>query len=184
MMNDERVLFLEKQLERVNYWLSFAEAKNAGLIVVNTTALSFLTGLFQYASTVCSVAMIGLLASSFICVISFWPNMSSNSSSICQEPKDKESGQQVSIPKNQNLLFYRDISEIKTVKEYFTCLDNKKYFSCNSNEQGDVNGVLNDYADEILINSRITVRKNECFKKAILIDCLCLVVCIVAVIIA
>lgn len=37
------VSFLDSQLDRVNYWLSFAEAKNGALLALNVAALALLS---------------------------------------------------------------------------------------------------------------------------------------------
>ena len=68
---------LEKQLERVNSWLSFAEAKNVGLIAANIAMLAVIIGLFQEAPVFCVVAGIITLISCALCLISFMPNLSS-----------------------------------------------------------------------------------------------------------
>lgn len=35
--------FLNSQLDRINYWLSFAEAKNGALLALNVAALALLS---------------------------------------------------------------------------------------------------------------------------------------------
>lgn len=162
ILEDSKIEFYEKQLERVNYWLSFAEAKNAALIVLNFAALTFLATLFQYAPVICSISMIFFLASSFICIYSFYPNESSNT--------------------EDNLLFFGDVSKHNEAQEYVK-LVSEKYFS-GTDDNRNIDKLLMDYSDEILINSKITRKKYKAFRKSIIIDCLGLISCVLAIIIA
>ena len=104
-----------------------------------------------------------LLASSIICIVSFYPNMKS---------KEKKKKEQTSEAKN--LVFYRDIAEFESEEKYTAkVLDD--YFGINREDtdatnRDDVSALSADLAAEVFINSKITVRKYSTFRWAVVLD--------------
>ena len=159
MKNDLSEHF-EKQLERTNTWLSFAEAKNAALIAFNVSMIAVISDVLSDYMVLLVILVILLLISTIVALVSFMPetkNVSSNE-------KDAQ--------EDNNLLFFGDIAKCndrtdyieKTKKRYFLPIDPEK-------ENENINS---DLASEILINSRLTVKKYNLFKLALMIDFLCL----------
>lgn len=99
--------FLEKQLDRVNSWLNFAEAKNVALIALNVSLLTI-----EYDSFNCVVCLLDILLviSILICLFSFWPDFSG---------------------KGNSPIFYKDIAESE--KEYYEMIND--YFGENDIEK-------------------------------------------------
>lgn len=162
--------YLEKELDRVNSWLSFAEVKNAGLIAANIAMLAVVIGLFQEAAVFCCVAGIVTLVSCALCLISFIPNLSNK---VLKRRKLKYDPE-----KDYNLIFYKDIDEIGDVETYIK-LVNKKYY-------GDKETIGNraiDLAVEVMVNSQIAMNKYMWFGYALKVDLLA-VGCIVILFIA
>ena len=161
---------LEKQLERVNSWLSFAEAKNVGLIAANIAMLAVIVGLFQEAPIFCVVAGIITLISCALCLISFIPNLSSK---VLNRKKQKYDSQ-----KEYNLIYYKDIDEIGDVKTYVELI-NKKYYEGKAS----VTNKAKDLAVEVMVNSQITMNKYMWFGYALKVDLLA-IACVVILFIA
>lgn len=64
------ISFFEKQLERVNYWLSYAETKNAAMIALNVAICAALISM-SLSDRLYVIAMVGLLVSTIILMVSF-----------------------------------------------------------------------------------------------------------------
>ena len=160
---------LEKQLERVNSWLSFAEAKNVGLIAANIAMLAVIIGLFQEAPVFCVVAGIITLISCALCLISFMPNLSSE---VLSRKKQKYDSQ-----KEYNLIYYKD--EIGNVKTYVELI-NKKYYEGKAS----VSNKAKDLAVEVMVNSQITMNKYMWFGYALKVDLLAIACVIILFIVA
>lgn len=162
---------LEKQLERVNSWLSFAEAKNVGLIAANIAMLAVIIGLFQEEQVFCVVAGIITLISCAFCLISFMPNLSSE---VLSRKKQKYDSQ-----KEYNLIYYKDIDEIGNVKTYVELI-NKKYYEGKAS----VSNKAKDLAVEVMVNSQITMNKYTWFGYALKLDLLAIACVIILFIVA
>ena len=155
----------ENQLERTNFWLSFAEAKNGAIIAINVALIAVLITIFDKAPLFCVIAISCFLASCILGLISFIPNT-----------KSRPDKNEIENTGEKNLLFYGDIASIGTIEEYIK-LSINRYFS---NEEMDiVNELVYDLASEVLINSRITVKKYKNFKNAVKIDFIALVMTII-----
>ncbi len=148
------VKLLEKQLERTNYWLSFAEGKHGALLAINTVIIAAVFNASDKMS-LCIVNLIiyGFISSCVVCLYALYPNMKSEDSS--------------------NLLYYLNISKIKTGNEY-AGLAKKKYSTGTDNIE--YNALGRDLAEEIIINSKIAVFKYQLFRIAVIIDIITLVV--------
>lgn len=162
--------YFEKQLERVNSWLSFAEAKNAGLIAVNVAMLAVVIGFFQEAPVFCVIAGVVTLISCAFCLISFSPVFNSEKLrwKIPKYKPDKE----------YNLIFYMDIAEISDIDTYMK-LVNKNYFG----GKAVFDKKSNDLAFEIMENCKITMNKYNWFRIALKSDLVALI-CVVVLFIA
>lgn len=155
----------EEQLERTNYWLSFAEAKNGAIIAINVALTAGLITVFDKAPIFCAIAISVFLVSCIVSLISFIPNT-----------KSRPDKNEIENTGEKNLLFYVDIASIGTIEEYIK-LSINRYFP--DEEMDIVNELVYDLASEVLINSRITVKKYKNFKNAVKIDFIALVMTII-----
>ena len=80
-----------------------------------------------------------------------------------------------------NLLFYGDVASIGTTERYIK-LSINRYFSGKGMTL--VNKLVYDLASEVLINSRITVKKYNGFKNAVKVDFMALVLTIILLCVA
>lgn len=163
---DKIVLHFEKQLERTNYWVSFAEAKNGAIIAINVALVAVLISIFDKAPIFCIIAISCFLLSCALSLVSFIPNTKSRPDA--NEP-----------PLNNdelNLLFFGDIALIGTTEKYIK-LSIDKYFAGKGMDLTDK--LVCDLASEVLINSRIAVKKYGDFKWATKIDFLALLLTII-----
>ncbi len=145
----------EKQLEKTNYWLSFAEAKNGALIAINVALTAALITIFDKAPIFCIIAISCFLASCALSLFSFVPNT-----------KSRPDANAILNDDELNLLFFGDIALIGTTERYIE-LSINRYFSGRGTS---TNALVYDLASEILINSRIALKKYEDFKWAVKID--------------
>ena len=137
----------EKQLQQTNYWLSFAEAKNAAIIVFNVTLIGLLFDSLNEDHITCLISTILFVISCLISLYSFLPNMNRIDEESCE----------------RNLIFYGDIAKIGKTEEYIK-LTIKEYFPDVENIA--LSKLAKDAASEVHINSQITVNKMNLFKRA------------------
>lgn len=152
----------EKQLDRSNYWVSFAEGKNGVLIAVNIALIAALASVFSLAAIWCTISIICILVSSAICLYSFFPNTTSAAPKIDTELHENPI----------NLVFYGDIGKIRSVELYIE-LTLKHYFPTIQEENK--NNLVYDLANEVLINCRIASQKYRLFSVAIKADAIALI---------
>ena len=95
----------EKQLERTNFWLSFAEAKNGAIIAINVALIAVLITIFDKAPIFCVMAISFFLASCTLGLISFIPNT-----------KSRPDVNTMTSSEELNLLFYGDVASIETTE--------------------------------------------------------------------
>lgn len=165
---------LKDTLSNINYWMSFAEAKNAAIIGLNIAMLGvvadFISSKNQYGVFGVYFIGAGLIISLFFALLSFFPHLSSNRDDIHQIVRDSD-----------NLLFYGDICRY-SASEYIQALY-KQY--CNVDvDCNEISKYELDYANEIIINSKITMRKYIFFKYALIIDVILIVFILIALIVA
>lgn len=167
MSNDDEKLieFFEKQFDRVNSWLLFAEAKNGTLLAINIAVIGCVIDKSEFKETTYFILIL-ICISVFLCLLSF-------------KPVKKYSKKLGNNKANKNLVFYYDIGSFETKEEYADAVLNK-YFPSITN----VDSYIMDLAEEILINSRITIRKYTLFKSAMMIDLVTIVVVLVSILIA
>lgn len=89
---------------------------------------------------------------------------------VCNKGKDGLSGEEL------NLLFYGDVASIETTERYIELSINRYFFGKGMTL---VNKLVYDLASEVLINSRITIKKYNCFKNAVKVDFMALVLTII-----
>ena len=166
--------YLKDTLSNINYWLAFAEAKNAAIIGLNIAMLGlvadFISSKSQYSIFGFYLIGAGLILSLFFSLLSFFPNLNSDQDDVHQIIKDRD-----------NLLFYGDICRY-SASEYIQALY-KQY--CNVDiDCSEISKYELDYANEIIINSKITMVKYKLFKYALIIDVILIVFILVALILA
>lgn len=154
---EERLLMI---LNNVNYWLSFAEAKNAGLIIFNITLSIAVIG-FILCNTLPVVFCIYFILliifnamSIFFSMFSILPN-TLKSSIIGNNDVDLHDFN------NMNLIFYKDISKFKSHIHYIKTL--YLYYENKDIQLNVINKIELDYAEEIFCNSKIVLRKYKLF---------------------
>lgn len=156
-MKNEKSEQLCHILENVNSWLHFTEAKNAALIAFNIALLAALMSseLSNCCVILFSSIIIGLLISTVISLHSFKPVNTS---------LKKTDGSGLNI----NLLHYAYIASLES-DEYLINLY-KFYWKEPHMDIALIPQIERDYSEEIVQNSRITIRKQSCFEKAFYID--------------
>lgn len=168
--------FFEKQLDRTNTWLNFAEAKNAALIAVNIAVIAVVANLFDKVRILTVIMVAVAMVSSLICLYSFLPN-------LINKPDNK--GRSSST--NPNLIYFEDVDAIATaddsVETYIKQVA-EKYFPDKSLDKIKSNNFIYDLASEIIINSQITVRKYKLFKWALKVDLLAFILTVIVFIAA
>ena len=151
------ISFFEKQLDRVNYWLSYAETKNAAMIALNVAICAALISM-SLSDRLYVIAMVGLLVSTIILMVSFFPFLA-NKASKKEKAKIAE-----------NYIFFGDIADY--ISNVNTC-----YFN-GQKQNSESDKLVLDFANGIIYNSRLACRKFVAFKWALGIDVLA-VACIV-----
>lgn len=158
---------LEKIFNNVNSWLTFAEAKNASLLALNGAGVFGLVSFLnssdyaggQYFTLYLWMVIVFLVLGMVISLLSFSPFIGAFNGNKKLLFRRKE---------NLNLIFYGDLVDYNCAKEFVIDIY-KQYFEIDINED-QVKKVHLDYAEEILINSRIAVKKYRFFKWALLSD--------------
>lgn len=149
--------YFEKQLEHTNYWLSFAEAKNAALLAFNIAVIAFVADFQKDFPVFSTIVMVAFIISSAVCLWSFLPNVASSAETKTGAYTEKT-----------NLLFWKDIAELKDAELYRKSV-RERYFSQVDESERDKK-IFVDYSNEIQINSRIAADKYKIFKRALCID--------------
>lgn len=146
--------FYEKELERVNSWLSFAETKNAALIAANIGLLGFVYNFCDKHPIISAIALAILTGATIISLLSFFPIFNNIKSETKYNKND-----------DLNLIFFRDIAKFDDADEYIEIVNNK-YF----NKRPNTSKLEKDLALEIIVNSKITVIKYEIFALALRVE--------------
>lgn len=155
--------FLDKEFAIINHWLSFAEAKNAAVIALDTALIGISTRIivsdtvFQnnclliFIITVLALIIISLILALF----SFLPIMVSGKNLILVVyNKFINASGHASIKEDKNYIFYRDVARLEKAENYLKMLMHNYGFPYFDKDQ-----YLNDMAQEIYINSQVTVSK-------------------------
>ena len=150
----------------VNEWLKFAESKNSILLAADTGLgigiyqlfLSRRESVFSWERICVSMVVTLLLAGSVICLFSFLPNVKIPWLTTIQRPSDDD-----------NVLFYGDIAKYAP-ERYLRLLYERVGMEWKDN------AIEKDLAAEIIINSRIALRKYRLFGVALWINFFALLV--------
>lgn len=164
--------FFDKQLERINSWLTFAEAKHAAIIAFDIAAIAFVAEMRDNYPTFCTIIMLLFIGSSFVSLCSFSPI------TFNRPPKLTD---RVNV-KKLNLLFWGDIAKVKDETQYIHQIIERYFPHCALEKSAQ--RMCIDLACEIVINSRIANRKYELFKIALCIDVIAFLITAILLIVA
>lgn len=159
-MNHEVIDFFEKQLERVDKWLHYAEAKNGALMVFYMAILSADKDAIK---VLCKVSPnLALLLPIFITLLSFLPKIKILKVDWLKKFLKKMSFRKKKKTKNQNLIFFYCISRYPNEEEY--AKDVLQCYFKNIRLSKEENKQVMDLAYEIYSNSIIANRKFNYFR--------------------
>lgn len=182
--------YLEKQLDRVNTWLTFMETKNAALIALNVAMLAVFADFYENVPLLCTIAIMIWVISSTICLWSFYPCVANSVDNVPQNSKSinffdctlkRIYGKKSESAQSLNLLFWGDIATLQDEKSFINLIIKKYYPNINVEE---VDDKAVDLSQEIVINSKIIQRKNILFKKALYFDFLSTLIVTVLLVVA
>lgn len=153
---------LKEIIEKTNYWLSFAEAKCAGMGVINLTIIIAIFGMLfdKYSKLSCYVVI-------YLCILLICNIISLILMLIAMLPcleKLKEQNNNRSA-EDKNLIFYGDIATYNSGVMYVR--DLYKYYEQKNVEDSQISMEERDYAEEIIYISKIAIRKYRCFRESI-----------------
>lgn len=155
--------FFDKEFAIINHWLSFAEAKNAAVIALDTALIGIFTRIIVSETVsqnkcllIFTITVLVLIITSLIlALVSFLPIMVSEKSLIVAAyNRFINVLKHDSTKENKNYVFYRDIARLEKAEKYLEMLRYNYSFPYFNNNQ-----YLNDMAQEIYINSQVTVSK-------------------------
>ena len=147
-------IFLEQQLERTNYWLSFAETKNGVLVAFNIAIIAVVAQIDKIPLEMQAVICILFSLSTLICFFSFFSNL--------RNKINNKEGENID---EFNLLFYNDIAKIKDTDMYLNALKGRYNLKIKENEKK----LYEDFITEIVINSEIAVYNYNCLYSGIVL---------------
>jgi hypothetical protein len=152
-------------LTTINEWLKFAEAKNGALLAADIAILFGVFGLLSEPTipkVVIYLAIFLVIASAISSLISFIPQLKI-SQFIYKKRTEKET----------SLIFYGHIAKDEP-QSYIKAL-----YSESGAEPVAITPIELDYAQQIIINSRIAVRKYRCFNVGLWLTVLSLLLLLV-----
>lgn len=173
-MEDKIDNLLENIFSNINSWLNFAELKNAANLTFVIACLGVFLGEEQKNILLCIIGILFIL-SGLLSLISFMPNTSNNS-----KGKYDSDYKYLNFNKmNDNLMYFNNIKDY-TCETYIKQICIKYYEETTYNP---TNYQL-DLTEEIIINSMITSKKYNLFKKALYFDLFGLFLFIIFIILA
>lgn len=149
-VSSEKTEFYEKNLDRINYWLQFAEAKNAAVIAFVVAILAVIWTSNYSDNACCMVIIISIfyITSLVTSLYSFYPQGKNiNINDRMKEYREED-----------NLLFWDDIAKY-SLEDYIKCINNWMGL-----EKDDRSKIETMYVEEIITNARIAKKKYKCFK--------------------
>lgn len=173
MYDNEITSFLESELERVDKWLSFGETKNAAIIAFNIAVLA-VNFRFDF-DMLFTITRVLLVVSILLSLISFFPNLVRKASNIGDKSKKKNIKAE-----RLNAIYFNDISRCEKGIDYLKLLGTRYY----QGKIDETNKFYSDFAEEIVINSKIASAKYTCFKYSVRVDVLAMILMIVLFIFA
>jgi len=159
---EERLRYI---LISVNEWLKFAEAKNGALLAAD---IAILFGVFRLLNdstvqrVVIYLAIFLIIVSAISSLISFIPQL--KISSFTHKKR---------MEKETNLIFYGHIAKYEP-QSYIEAL-----YAESGAEPVAITSIELDYAQQIIVNSRIAVRKYLCFNAGLWLTVLSLLLLLV-----
>ena len=162
---------LRFSLANINNWLRFAEAKNAALVVANIGAsfgalrLAATQNLYPTAYYYALIAGGTLLLATGIALASFIPQL-----------KIPWLAQLRAARSRDNVLFYGHIANY-TPENYL-----KELYARRGHKLEEINALERDYAEQMIINSRIALRKYGWFNIAVCLTIIALATLVFALI--
>ena len=149
---EKRVEFYEKNLDRVNYWLQFAETKNAAAIafIVAMLAVVYTSNLIDNLVLVILITAV-YVVSLIIAILSLYP----------QYKKDVKSSDGT-YKNTDNLLFWNDIAKY-SVDDYIDKVT-KNFFK---NNNAIISALELSFVEEIITNARIAKFKYNMFRTSV-----------------
>lgn len=164
---------LEKIFSNVNEWLRFAETKNASIVGANAVAIFGIAKLFtdnahlnQWLKGYLILLIVCAVIGGILALCSFLPRINIP----WLESGEKEQP-------HHNLIFYSDIAKYEP-KQYLSSL-----YKLHGTTVEEFSKLENDYAEQIVVNSRITLKKYEFFRTALWITIAGIVTPVLAIII-
>lgn len=165
ILNELKYIF-----DTTNKWLQFAEAKNGALIAINGTLIFKCIDFFTDShlgkvkgNEIILIIAIGLfILATSISLISFFPKMgknNTNNNNVCNCYCLKK------IRQNRLLNFYGDISKYNNGTEYL-----KDIYEFYYTKKKPFHKIELDYSEEIVFNSKVTLRKYKMFKYSVGLD--------------
>lgn len=160
---------LKEIFDNVNRWLIFAETKNGVLISINGVLLFRLLDYleeFDSSNSLLNIKATWILIIIFLIAIiftlkSFFPN--------CSSFIDEGDNVHEYVSSNSSiLLYYNDISKYDSAKLYLK--DIYKHYLNVDVDIKKLNKYELDYAKEIIFNSKIACYKYKCFKFALVLN--------------
>lgn len=146
---------LDSIFKIINEWLKFAEQKNAALLVLNSGSLWGMSLILRNQDilpcagiTLAALGFMLVFVSSLLCIFSFIPILDKPSNSINLGEKNNL----------DNCLYFGDIAKYKE-SEYLALISYKI-----GEENTGYTSFEQDFASQIIINSRITLLKYRRFK--------------------
>ena len=169
---NERISLLQYIFDNVTGWLHFAEAKNAAIIAFNIALMAAIFSSDFLQQCIFIFCILAILLTGSI-AISLWSFIPINS----PLPKSKTSS---SIP--PNLIHFAYLAGLDCGE----CLEQLyiNYWETPQPNPNDFTAIEKDYCNEIIQNSRITLRKQNFFKNGLIVDFISLVVLVICVICA
>ncbi len=155
--------FLEKQLERTNTWLSFAEAKNAAIVAINVAVIAFVYSLKASPLFLGYAILILLTLSTLVSLVSFFPKVKRDVKRTARASTEI------------NLTFWGDVACVENGRKYLELVKDKYFHESASNVE---RAMHVDLANEIITNSRIAVSKYSKFKVSLVMDIIALAMCL------
>lgn len=165
----DRIEFLEKNLERINSWLQFAEAKNAAMIAFIVAMLAVIYSFFTNIVMLVILSIVYVIAL-IISILSMFPKGNMN--------VDTKDG--VYDVAKDNYFYWKDIA--KYTKADYVEKVCKQFFQ-NSNKEA-VSKQEMMLAEEIITNARIAKYKYKMFElatKVVIIAIVIIPICLIII---
>ena len=167
-MND-RIDFFEKNLERVNSWLQFAEAKNAAMIAFIVAMLALIYSFFDNIVILVILSVVYVIAL-IISILSMFPKGNLN---IDIKNGDYAEGK-------DNYFYWKDIAKY-TKNDYAERVCNHLFPNLNDEAIGKHEMML---AEEIITNARIAKYKYMMFElatKVVIVGTVIILICLIVI---